>query len=218
MGMTKKQLEVYQFICNYWDKNAIAPTQREIKEHFGLRSFGSVQRYVKYLQEQGLLESDWNERRGLKPKQMAAPDNVLNLRKVTPVNSNDVEIPLLGDIAAGNPIEAIENPSETLTIPGWMMPSSKGRHFALRVKGDSMIEDGILDGDYAILRYETSASAGQTVAAVVEGEATLKRFYKTPKGVELQPANKNYKPILVTKGNFKIAGILVALVRSYARP
>ena len=79
-----------------------------------------------------------------------------------------------------------------------------------------MIEDGIHDGDYAILRYETTAQAGQTVAAVVEGEATLKKFFKTPKGVELHPANKDYRPIIVNKGNFQIAGLLVALVRSYA--
>ena len=215
MGMTQKQLEVYQFICSYWEKKGIAPTQREIKDHFGLRSFGSVQRYIKYLQEQGMLESDWNERRGLRPKQQEAGDNILNLNKAS-VSSNEIEIPLLGDIAAGNPIEAIENPTETLNIPTWMMPKKNGRYFALRVQGDSMIEDGIHDGDYAILRYETTAQAGQTVAAVVEGEATLKKFFKTPKGVELHPANKDYRPIIVNKGNFQIAGLLVALVRSYA--
>src|SRR5690606_13010597 len=107
MGITKKQLEVYQYICRYWEKHQIAPTQKEIKEHFGLKSFGSVQRYIKYLQEEGLMESDWNERRGLKPN----PEHDLYPRsgkKVQAIpkqvqSTHEIEVPLLGNIAAGLP-------------------------------------------------------------------------------------------------------------------
>lgn len=203
MGLTKKQKEVLDFIKDFSSKNEISPTQREIKEHFGLKSYGSVQRYLKYLKEAGLLEQDWNSKRGLK---------ILEQEKQP---SDSYDIPLLGSVAAGHPIEAIENCSETLSIPKYMIASGD-RHFALNVQGDSMIEDGILDGDVAICRQQVSATAGETIVAVIDNEATLKKFYQKPEHIELHPANERLSPIIVTPDqHFKVVGKLVALFRRY---
>lgn len=204
MGLTKKQKEVLDFIKNFTSENEISPTQREIKEHFNLKSYGSVQRYLKYLKEAGLLEQDWNSKRGLK---IVDQNNH--------GTSDSYEIPLLGNVAAGNPIEAIEQNSETLNIPKYMI-SSADRHFALNVQGDSMIEDGILDGDIAICRQQTTATTGETIVAVVDNEATLKKFYQQQNHIELHPANERLSPIIVHPGqHIQVVGKLVALFRRY---
>ncbi len=206
MGLTKKQHEVFQYIKSYTLEKGYSPTQKEIKEHFQLKSFGSVQRYLKYLKDAGLLTTDWNAKRGL---------TLLEEEKKSTANENEYEIPLLGDVAAGNPIEAIENPSETIFIPTYLTPK-KGQHFALRVCGESMIEDGILDGDIAILRQVQAASVGETIVAVVDGEATLKKFYQKKNVIELHPANKTMSPIKVTRDqDCKIVGKLIGLFRQY---
>ena len=213
MGLTKKQMDVYHFISSYLEKNDRAPTQKEIKDHFGLKSFGSVQRYIQYLANAGLLETDWNARCGIKVQESPA-------QKVVAATEDDGTIPLLGGIAAGNPILAIENPDQTIQVPKSLL---KGRHrfYALRVKGDSMIEDGILNHDVAIIRYQEEAQNGQTVVAVVNGEATLKHYHKSGAKIELRPANEHYSPIVVEASSnhsphFKIAGILVGIFRSLA--
>lgn len=207
MGLTKKQHEVFQFIKEYTDQNGYAPTQKEIKEHFNLKSFGSVQRYLKYLKEAGLLTTDWNAKRGLTLTK-EEKDNQNS-------DSHEFEIPLLGDVAAGNPIEAIENPTETIGIPTYLV-QKKGNHFALRVCGESMIEDGILDGDIAIIRQVQNANTGETIVAVVDGEATLKKFFKNKGAIELHPANSTMSPILVNRDqDCKIVGKLVGLFRQY---
>jgi repressor LexA len=206
MGLTKKQKEVLDFIKEFTTKNEISPTQREIKEHFGLKSYGSVQRYLKYLKEAKLLEQDWNSKRGLK---ILTPD----FQKE--VVSDSYEVPLLGDVAAGNPIEAIENCNETLSIPKFLIPSRE-RHFALNIQGDSMIEDGILDGDVAICRQQITASEGETVVAVIDNEATLKKFYQKKNHIELHPANARLSPIIVSpEQHMQVVGKLVALFRRY---
>jgi SOS regulatory protein LexA len=212
MGLTKKQHEVLQFIINYTGEHGYSPTQREIKEAFGLKSYGSVQRYLKYLKEAGHLEQDWNSKRGLTIiEDGPAQNSGISLNAI----SSELELPLLGDIAAGNPIEALENPTETVSIPHSMVKPG-GRHFALRVKGESMIEDGILDGDIAIIRQQDNAGPGQTVVAVIDGEATLKKFYKKSSSIELHPANHTMKPIIVGPQNhFNVAGVLVGLFRTY---
>ena len=211
MGITKKQHEVYTYIKEYTEKKGYAPTQKEIKDHFGLKSFGSVQRYLKYLKEAGYLTQDWNSKRGLtlienEPTQAQAQERD---------NPYTTSIPLLGDIAAGIPIEAIEQCDHHVTISQDMIrPGFK--HYALTVKGDSMIEDGILDGDMAIIRYATTANKGETIVAIVDGEATLKKYHKMKDSIELHPANSTMTPIVVSRDqDFKIAGQLVGLIRSY---
>ena len=217
MALTKKQKEVYDYIRNYLAENSFAPTQKEIKEHFGLKSFGSVNRYMKYLIEAELIEMDWNARRGIRvieevenqipiPAQPSAP----------PMNAQQFEeIPLLGDVAAGNPIEALENPSETTFVPTHMM-GKPGKYYALNVCGDSMIEDGIHDGDILVCRQQANANQGQTVIAVVDEEATVKKFFKKSQSIELHPANERLKPFIIEpEQDFRIAGIVVGLLRSY---
>lgn len=216
MGLTKKQHEVYQYIKDYSKKNGYAPTQREIKEHFNLKSYGSVQRYLKYLKEAGLLTTDWNAKRGLTLMDGEKSSQTTQASSTSVSHSPaEMEIPLLGDVAAGNPIEALENPTEHLSVPSGLI-QKKGQYFALRVQGESMIEDGILDGDYAIIRAKNQAGPGQTIVAVVDGEATLKKFYKKKSHIELHPANSTMEPIVV-EGNqdLKIVGELAGLIRLY---
>lgn len=209
MALTKKQNQVFLYIQDYYLKEGFAPTQKEIKEHFGLKSFGSVNKYMHYLQEAGKLEVDWNARRGIK---------LLELPEEGPQqNSNPhfSEVPLLGDVAAGNPIEAIENPSEHTMVPNHMV-AKPGRYFALNVQGDSMINDGIFEGDILVCRAQENANQGQTVIALVDNEATVKNFYRKKNIIELHPANDRLSPFEITEDNdFRIAGIVVGLLRSY---
>lgn len=216
MGLTKKQHEVLEYIKKYTKDKGYAPTQREIKEHFGLKSYGSVQRYLKYLKDAGHLTTDWNAKRGLTLIKEESSSIKTTKRSTTIIdNPYETEIPLLGDVAAGNPIEALENPTESIMVPNSMMKRS-GKHFALRIQGDSMIEDGILDGDIVVIQSAQSANTGQTVVAVIDGEATLKKYFKKKGHLELHPANSTMSPIIVEpQQDCKIVGHLVGLMRSY---
>ena len=199
-ALTKKQKAVLDFIRDYSRDNGISPTQGEIKRHFGLKSFGSVQRYIQYLVRGGHLLNAEGSHRGL----MLPPGPERNV----------LEVPLVGDVAAGIPGEAVENPGESLPVPAYMC--RPGHHyFALRVQGESMIEDGILENDVVVCRGQATAYQGQTVVAVLEGEATLKRFYRRTGWIELHPANITMSPIKVQGGDFRIVGVMVGLLRSY---
>ncbi len=201
MSLTKNQKQVLDFIESYLDVNGYSPTQKEIKDHFGLKSYGSVQRYLKYLKEGGYLESDWNQRRGIKP--------------VTQESMN-VEIPLVGEIAAGDPLMAIENTQDKIEVPISMVPGNHP-YFALKIKGESMIEEGIFEDDIVIIKKQNQARNGQIIAAIIDGEATLKKYYPKNGMVELEPANKDFETIKVNpmEQNFGLAGVLVGLLRSY---
>ncbi len=213
MGLTKKQKKIYDYIKSYTQEQGYSPTQKEIKEHFGFKSFGSVQRYLKYLREAHLLSTDWNARRGIQ-----VLEDQLNLKaSFSPTTTQDSiseELPLLGSVAAGNPIEAIENPTETTFVPKSFL-DPKAKHFALTVKGDSMIEDGIIENDTVIIRQQENAQTGQTVVAIIDGEATLKKYYPQIDQIELHPANSRLSPLVVKDGDFRLIGILVGLLRSY---
>jgi SOS regulatory protein LexA len=201
MSLTKKQKQVYDYIVEYIELNSYSPTQVEIQQNFGFKSLGSVQDYIRYLRSAGYLQSDSNSVRGLIP--------------INPNQQSIIEalaIPLHGKVAAGNPIEAIEG-SESVEIPASMI--GHGTHFALTVSGESMIEDGILDGDVIIIKEQKSASNGETIVAVIDNEATVKRYYKKDNKIELHPANSSMKPIIVDQGDFHIKGVLVGLYRSY---
>lgn len=202
MSLTKKQKQVYDYISEYLSENGYSPTQAEIQEHFSFKSLGSVQDYIKYLKNAGYLESDTNSVRGLIP--------------IDPNETQDsplaIEIPLHGKVAAGNPIEAFEG-SEMVEIPASLI--GRGQHYALTVEGESMIEDGILSGDLIIIKNQDTADNGQTVVAVIDNEATVKRYYKQNKSIELHPANSSMQPIIVNEGDFNIKGVLVGLYRSY---
>lgn len=207
MALTKKQKQVYDYIYYYLEDNSYAPTQAEIKEHFGFRSLGSVQDYIRYLTNAGYLQNDSNAVRGLEP--------VVPLEEKSPDLSSisgTVSLPLLGSVAAGLPIEKFEE-NETVMVPENLV--GLGEHFALRVQGESMIEDGILSGDIVILKHQKNVENGQTAVVVVDGAATIKRFYNYSNHLELRPANEAMSPIIVDHDNWEVSGILVGLFRNY---
>lgn len=198
MALTKKQKDVLDYITDFVREKGYSPTQKEIQENFGFKSLGSVQDYIKYLTNGGHLNNDSHSVRGLTPSHMSS--------------QGTEEIPLLGSIAAGVPIEAIES-TDTVAVPTTML--RKGSHYALKVKGESMIEDGILNGDIAVVRHQTQADNGQIVVAVIDNETTLKRYFKKARQVELHPANSTMKPIILKDRECEIRGVMVGLLRVY---
>jgi len=194
--LTPKQKRVLEFIDEYVTANGYPPSQQEIARAFGFRSLGTVQNYLVRLEREGALRREWNARRGM--------------RLVSP-KVNGTELPLVGRVAAGRPIEAINTP-DNLDVPASMV--TRGENFVLRVQGDSMIGDGILDGDYVVVRKQADAANGQTVVALINGEATVKRFYRRDDFIELHPANPAMTIIHVAKDeNFHIEGIVVGVIR-----
>lgn len=200
MNLTKRQKEILDFIRDYRGQQGISPTQREIRERFRLSSFGTVQKHLKRLEEKGALSREWNRSRGISP---------------VDERSASREIPLLGAVAAGHPIEPFPQ-EETIEVPASLL--GKGEHFVLRVRGDSMIEDGIRDGDYVVVARRTSAQNGQTVVALVRGEATLKRYYSEGPRIRLQPANSAMKPLTVEARDVILQGVVTGLIRDYSSP
>jgi len=199
MNLTKRQKEILDFIRAYRTDHGISPTQREIRERFELSSFGTVQKHLKRLEEKGALSRDWNRSRGISP------------REEPPASRG---IPLLGLVAAGRPIEPFPQ-EESIEVPATLL--GKGDHFVLRVRGESMVDDGILDGDYVVVARRDRAETGQTVVALVRGEATLKRYYPEGSRVRLQPANATMKPLLVEGRDLTIQGVVTGLIRDYGR-
>lgn len=198
MNLTKRQKEIVDFIKGYRVTHGISPTQREIRENFQLSSFGTVQKHLKRLEEKGALSRQWNRSRGISP----AEEEVRKGR----------EIALLGYVAAGRPIEPFPDP-ETIEVPSSLL--GRGEHFVLRVRGDSMVDDGIRDGDYVIVARQSTARNGQTVVALVRGEATLKRYYAEGNRVRLQPANTAMKPLTVDARDLTVQGVVTGLIRDY---
>ncbi len=197
MGLTPKQKQVLEFIQGYAESRGYPPTQQEIAARFGFRSLGTVQNYLVRLEQHGLLRRSWNAKRAIEV--------------VRPKQTDTLELPLLGYVAAGLPIEAVST-DDTLEVPPSMV--SGGENFVLRVKGNSMVEDGILDGDYVVVRRQQTASNGQTVVALVDGDATVKRFHHRDSGIELLPANAAMQPIHVSpEQEFQIEGIVVGVIR-----
>ena len=185
---------------DYRERKGISPTQREICERFGFSSFGTLQKHIRLLLDKGALVRDWNKRRSLMiPAERAV--------------ARAVELPLLGRIAAGSPIESLPG-DETVSVPESL--TRRGDHFVLRVRGDSMIEDGIHDGDLVVVQRRESAVNGEMVAALVSGETTLKRFFRESEGIiRLQPANERLQPLLVDESSVRIQGVVVGLMRRY---
>jgi repressor LexA len=199
MNLTKRQKEILDFITRYREAHGISPTQREIREEFGLASFGTVQKHLKLLEAKHALKREWNKSRSLVPAD--APAEVATVR-------------LVGMVAAGRPIEPFPE-QELIEVPPSML--GRGDHFVLRVRGDSMIDDGIRDGDFIVVARRERAENGQTVVALVRGEATLKRFYAEGRSVRLQPANLSMQPMRVDAADVRIQGVVTGLMRNYAR-
>ncbi len=198
--LTERQKEIVDFIRRYRQRRGISPTQREICEEFGYSSFGTVQKHIRLLLEKGVLARDWNKRRSL----------VVAGEESRP---HAVEVPLFGRIAAGRPIEVVAG-DETVSVPEVL--TRKGDNFVLRVNGQSMIEDGVYDGDYIVVNRREKAASGEMVVALVGGEATLKRFFREGDGrVRLQPANERMSPMFYPEDEVDVQGIVVGLMRKY---
>lgn len=198
MNLTPKQQRILQYLREYSKAKGLAPTQWEIAKRFRLKSLGSVQDYLKALEDKGYLSRQWNGKRALRLNEQGTAA---------------VRIPLAGRVAAGRPIEAVEQ-SESIDVPASLLKG--GENFALEVRGDSMIDDGIHDGDVVIVRKQETAKKGETVVAVVDGEATVKKYYPKRASIELHPANPSYSTIVVSsEQQFRIAGVVVGLVRKY---
>jgi len=194
--LTKRQKQVLDFIVSFKEKNGFAPSLEEIKKYLRLSSVSTAHFHVKKLQENGYLQKEDNQPRAVSPIE----------------EKQTIEIPLLGTIAAGQPIEAIEIPDETITITKNEIGRS-GKHYALRVAGNSMIDEGIYDGDIVVLRKQQTADNGQTVVAIInDNEATLKKIYREKDRFRLQPANPTLFPIYTQE--VEIRGIVVKIIRN----
>ena len=190
------------FIERKLSSNGVAPTLREISEAFGFASTASAQKHIALLERKGFLRREKHQKRGLVLAQRASREDRAGM-----------ELPLLGLVAAGSPIESIANPEPVSVPPDFVRA---GENFVLKVRGESMIEDGIHDGDLVVVQSTAEAKDGDMVVAMVEGEVTLKRFYRmAPDTVRLQPANSEMEPILVAAETVIIQGVVVGLLRKY---
>lgn len=197
---TDKQQLILNFIKDSINDSGFPPTVREIGEKFGITVKGAYD-HIKAIEKKGFIKTEHNKSRAIL---------ILNNDDCV-AKSSGISIPLLGQIAAGTPILADENIEEYLSFPEEMF--SSGEFFALTVKGDSMIEGGIFDGDIAIVKKQNTAINGEIIAALLEDEATLKVFQQTPDSIKLVPKNAAYKPIECT--DLTILGKLAAVFRRY---
>jgi repressor LexA len=204
MPVTARQRQVYEFISSYLETQNQPPTIAEIGKQFQMTSSASVHSILLALEREGLIKRIPNVSRGIEiVKQEDAND--------------EFEIPLLGLVAAGQPIEAILS-HETVSAPKNML--GRGRMFALRVRGDSMIEENIQDNDIIIVSSQETAENGQMVVALIDGNyATVKKFYREPDFIRLEPANPQFKPIFIkTPGRLQLQGVVRGLIRNYSTP
>jgi repressor LexA len=201
MPLTRRQKEILDYLARHIERKGYAPTIEEIAQHFGLSSLATVHKHLTNLQEKGLLKREWNRSRALE----LVP---------TQVRVQAVELPLLGRVAAGTPIEAIES-KETIFVPEDMV--GRRETYVLQVKGDSMIDEQIRDGDYVIVENRKTARDGEMVIALLDGEnTTLKKLYREGGGkVRLQPANARMKPIFVDQDDLRVQGVVIGVLRRY---
>lgn len=193
---TKRQKEVLDFIKSFKKEKGYAPSLEEIKKHLKLSSVSTAHYHVKRLQEEGYLQKEYNQARSIS----------------TSKSKQSIEIPILGTIAAGQPIEAIEVPGETITVTKNEV-GRFGKHYALRVAGSSMIDEGIFDGDIVVIRQEQTADNGQTVVAIInDNEATLKKLYREKDRFRLQPANPSLFPTYTDE--VEVRGVVVKIIRN----
>lgn len=199
MHLTKRQQEIYQYLKDHIQSKGYAPSIMEIGRQFQLNSPATVHKHLTHLEDKGLIRKQHNLSRAIEIVE-------------EPATALSREYKLLGHIAAGKPIEVLEN-REVVSI----MPNATGKDvFVLRVKGESMIEDHIRDGDYVIVERRQSADNGEMVVALLDNEkATLKRFYREKGQVRLQPANVEMQPIFVKEGDFKIQGVVIGVMRKF---
>lgn len=211
--LTDRQKEVLRFICDTSEERGYPPTIREIGEEMDIRSTNGVNDHLKALERKGYLTRGEQQSRSLVATKRARL--VLGLGK--PRIADMVEIPVLGRVAAGAPLLAQENIQDSVRIDSFLLGGSGKEVFALRVKGESMIEAGIHDGDYLFVKKAPSAHQGEIVVALIEDEATVKYYYPEADRIRFQPANKDMEPIYVHKSQFKQTMILGKVVGVYRK-
>jgi len=229
--LTRKQLELLDFINKRVGRDGVPPSFDEMKEALNLRSKSGIHRLITALEERGFIrrlahraraieiiklpETLAGQASGFKP-QVIDGDKADAPRDAMPVMlGNAVELPVMGRIAAGTPIEAISEVSHNVSVPGGMV-SNNAHHYALEVKGDSMIDAGINDGDVVVIRETSAADNGDIVVALVEGhEATLKRYRRKGDMIALEAANPAYETRMLPENKVKVQGRLVGLIRTY---
>lgn len=197
--ITKRQKQVLDFIKSYKKKNKYSPSLEEIRGNLGISSISTAHYHVKKLQEAGYLQKEYNQPRSVSPTK----------------EKETIEVPIVGNIAAGQPIEAIEIPDDTIAVTKNEI-GRIGNHYALRVQGNSMIKEGIFDGDIVVIKQQKTADNGQTVVAIVnDNEATLKKIYREKDRFRLQPANPSLFPIYTKE--LEVRGIVVKIIRNFER-
>ncbi|WP_235046182.1 transcriptional repressor LexA [Bdellovibrio bacteriovorus] len=231
--LTPKEKSVLEFIEAHILSSGVSPSYQEIKDHFGLASFNSVQNYLKQLTNKGYISNPQNLKRAIQVLHSAsAVQDQLQSKTVSTKTGSPrtqllqardeiLSLPLLGKVAAGQPIEAIKH-DEFVDVPPSMV-KNPSKSFALKVQGDSMIEDGIFDEDIILIQKQNSANNGDIIVATVDNEATVKRFYLRPrpetgdadKMVELRPSNSTMKSMWYTPDEVEIRGIVVGLIRKF---
>ena len=206
MPVTAKQRRVFEFIRRYIESNQEPPTIAEIGRQFQMSSSASVHAILVALEREGLIKRIPNVSRGIQVVEEQQPQDA-------PADEA-TDIPLLGTVAAGQPIEAILS-HDSVSVPKDMQ--GRGRTFALRVRGDSMIEENIQDGDIIVVASQKTADNGQVVVALIDGNyATVKKFYREPDFIRLEPANPQFKPIFIkTPERIQIQGVVRGLIRTY---
>jgi repressor LexA len=205
--LTERQRDILQFIREFTNERGVAPTHREICDHFGFSSYGTVYKHLSLLEKKGLIRRDWNQKRGVEVVEKEAPQAI-----AAAAEAAARELPLFGYIAAGRPIE-VDTSDETITVPDRL--TGRGDNYVLKVRGDSMVDDGILDGDFVIINRRERADNGEMVVASVNGEVTLKRFYFEGEHVRLQPANSLMAPIYASSREVAVQGVVVGLMRRF---
>jgi len=199
MKLTRRQKEVLDFITEFIDREGYSPSMEEIAERFQFASLNAVFKHLEALAARGFLRRDANRARSI---------------ELSPKGSVVRPVPLFGYVAAGRPIEAIATP-ESLAVPEEFL-AGRGPHFVLRVKGDSMIDEHIAEGDYVVVESREEARSGETVVALIDGESvTLKRFHRQGDQVRLQPANQDMSPLILDASRVRIQGVVVAVMRKY---
>jgi repressor LexA len=199
MKLTKRQKEILDFISEFIEHNGYSPSMEEIAKHFHFASLNAVFKHLESLENRGHLHRDSNRARSIQLSQSS-----IGIRN----------LPLFGYVAAGKPIEAISNP-DTLPIPEYFLPR-QGNYYILRVKGDSMIDEHIQDGDYVVVESRDTAIPGEMVVALIDNEnTTLKKFYTEGTQIRLQPANEALAPIILDGARVKIQGVVAGIMRKY---
>ena len=199
--LTVKQKDLLNFINLYYKENDVFPTYEEMKDALNIKSKSSIHKLISSIEERGFIERIPHKARALQLK-----DNFTN---------NQKKLPFLGRIAAGNPIEAIANSFEHISVPDYLIKNN-GDHYTLEVVGDSMKDEGILNGDIVVIKKNESANTGQIVVALIdENEVTLKKYRSYKNSIALEPANKNYKTRIFGRERVSIQGILVGLIRKF---